>query len=67
MTTIVNNKKKPEKCIGKNKGPFHVDGVDILDGDVKIFKTLASGDFWHCRNKSPKEQQARSTKDETNR
>ena len=56
MATIVNNEKKPEKRIRKNKGNFHIDGVEILDGDVKIFKTLASGDFWQCRIRVTKEK-----------
>ena len=56
MATIVNNKKKPAKRIRKNKGNFHIDGVEILDGDVKIFKTLAGGDFWQCRIRVTKEK-----------
>jgi len=41
----------------KNKGNFHITPTEMFEGDVKIFRTLASGDYWQCRIKVPNEQQ----------
>ena len=45
-----------KKRVHKNKGNFHIDSMEILDGDVKIFRTLAGGDYWQCRIRVTKEK-----------
>lgn len=51
MTIIVKNKSRTPKKrrIRKNKGNFHKEAVELFDGEVKIFRTNASGDVWQCR------------------
>ena len=51
MTIIVKNKSRTPKKprIRKNKGNFHKDAVELYDGDIKVFRTNASGDVWQVR------------------
>lgn len=41
----------------KNKGNFHISPVELFEGEVKVFRVLASGDYWQCRIKVPGESQ----------